>query len=57
MTSVVIPTAPNPMTGIVVVVPSHKVIDSSLTIEEATKLIVSAGLVAPKRRIEIPTPC
>ncbi len=52
MTSVVIPTAPNPMTGLVVVVPSHKVIDSSLTIEEATKMIVSAGLVAPKRKSE-----
>lgn len=49
LTSVVIPTAPNPMTGLIVVVPSHKVIDSSLSIEEATKLIVSAGLVAPKR--------
>lgn len=51
-TSVVIPTAPNPMTALIVVVPSHKVIDSALTIEEATKLIVSAGLVAPKRRPE-----
>ena len=50
MTSVVIPTAPNPMTGIVIVVESSKVIDSALTIEEATKLVVSAGLVVPRRR-------
>lgn len=53
MTSVVIPTAPNPMTGLVVLVESNRLIDSSLTIEEATKLVVSAGLVAPKRRDRI----
>jgi len=50
MTSVVIPTAPSPMTGIVVVVESSRVIESSLTIEEATKLVVSAGLVVPKKK-------
>ena len=53
MTSVVIPTAPNPMTGIVVVVPTAKVINSQLSMEEATKLIVSAGLVVPKQRTPI----
>jgi uncharacterized membrane protein len=57
MTSVVIPTAPNPMTGIVIVVESSRVIESSLTIEEATKLVVSAGLVVPKKKtIEMETP-
>ena len=59
MTSVVIPTAPSPMTGIVIVVESSRVIDSSLSIEEATKLIVSAGLVVPKKKgagPETPTP-
>ncbi|MEI8342280.1 MAG: DUF502 domain-containing protein [Verrucomicrobiota bacterium] len=53
MTTVVIPTAPNPMTGLVVLVESSKLIESSLTIEEATKLIVSAGLVAPRRKVEL----
>jgi len=52
MTSVVIPTAPNPMTGLVLVVESSKVMDSALTIEEATKLIVSAGLVVPRKKGE-----
>jgi len=58
LTSVIIPTAPNPMTGLVVVVPASKLTDSSLTLEEAMKLVVSGGLVAPKRRIitEIPVP-
>jgi uncharacterized membrane protein len=56
MTSVVIPTAPNPMTGLVIVVESSKVMDSSLTIEEATKLIVSAGLVVPRKKGAPPEP-
>jgi uncharacterized membrane protein len=51
MTSVVIPTAPNPMTGLVIVVESFKVIESALSIEEAMKLIVSAGLVVPKKKV------
>jgi uncharacterized membrane protein len=50
MTSVVIPTAPNPMTGLIIVVPNNKLTDSSLTLEEAMKMVVSAGLVVPKRR-------
>ncbi|MCX6967724.1 MAG: DUF502 domain-containing protein [Verrucomicrobia bacterium] len=54
MTSVVIPTAPSPMTGIVVVIPASKLTESSLTLEEAMKLIVSAGLVVPKRRVVAP---
>jgi uncharacterized membrane protein len=50
MTSVVIPTAPSPMTGIVIVIESSRVIESSLSIEEATKLVVSAGLVVPRKK-------
>ncbi|MEI8233237.1 MAG: DUF502 domain-containing protein [Verrucomicrobiota bacterium] len=51
MTTVVIPTAPNPMTGLVVAVPASKLTESSLTLEEAMKMVVSAGLVVPKRRL------
>ncbi|MGB8352586.1 MAG: DUF502 domain-containing protein [Chthoniobacteraceae bacterium] len=50
MVSVVIPTAPNPMTGLVIVVEASHVIESELNLEEAMKLIVSAGLVSPKRK-------
>lgn len=53
MTSVVIPTSPNPMTGLVIVVEASRVSESSLTIEEAMKMIVSAGLVVPKRKVEM----
>ena len=50
MVSVIIPTAPNPMTGLVIVVEAAHVIESELNLEEAMKLIVSAGLVSPKRK-------
>ena len=56
MTTVVIPTAPSPMTGMVVVIPASKLTESSLTLEEAMKLIVSAGLVVPKKRTAMPIP-
>ena len=46
-TAIFLPTSPNPMTGFVVLVENEKVINSSLSLEEATKLILSAGLVAP----------
>jgi uncharacterized membrane protein len=51
MVSVVIPTAPNPMTGLVIIVEASCVIESDLTLEEAMKLIVSAGLVSPKKKV------
>ena len=47
VTSVFIPTSPNPMTGFVVVVDEDRLDNSELTVEEATKLLLSAGLVAP----------
>ena len=47
VTSVFIPTSPNPMTGFVVVVDEERLDKSELTVEEATKLLLSAGLVAP----------
>ena len=50
MISVVIPTAPNPMTGLVVIVEANRVIESSMTLEEATKFIVSAGMIAPRMK-------
>jgi uncharacterized membrane protein len=56
MISVVIPTAPNPMTGLVIIVEASKVIESELSLEEAMKLIVSAGLVSPKRKLGPPPP-
>jgi hypothetical protein len=47
MTCVLLPTAPSPMTGFLLVVDSDKVSDAPITIEEAMKMIISGGLVAP----------
>ncbi len=52
VTSVFIPTSPNPMTGFVVVVDEDRLEESQLSVEEATKLLLSAGLVAPDRLVQ-----
>ncbi|MGH8048569.1 MAG: DUF502 domain-containing protein [Chthoniobacterales bacterium] len=46
-TLVFLPMAPNPLAGFVVAVPNEKIMECSLTFEEASKLIVSGGLVVP----------
>jgi len=46
-TLVFLPMAPNPLAGFVVAVPAERIIECSLSFEEATKLIVSGGLVVP----------
>lgn len=47
VTCIFVPTSPNPMTGFVMVVEDEKVMNSDLTLEQATKIIFSAGLVSP----------
>ncbi len=49
MTTVYLPTTPNPTSGYVVFVPEEDVVVLSMTIEDAAKLIISAGLVYPNR--------
>ncbi len=45
--SVFIPTTPNPATGWYAVVPEDEVINLSMSIEDAFKVVVSGGIVAP----------
>ena len=45
--SVFLPTTPNPTSGFLLFVPRADVIELDMTIEEAAKLIISAGLVTP----------
>ncbi|MEM1159233.1 MAG: DUF502 domain-containing protein [Verrucomicrobiota bacterium] len=45
--SVFIPTAPNPITGFVLIFKAAEVIESDLSMEDAWKLLVSAGFVTP----------
>lgn len=52
MTTIFLPTSPNPLTGFVLAVPTEKVIESGLSLEQASKMIVSAGLVAPGRPVD-----
>lgn len=48
VTTVFVPTSPNPMTGFVIVVEDDKVMEASLSLEEASKLVFSAGLISPQ---------
>jgi uncharacterized membrane protein len=46
------PNGPNPTTGFIVFVPASEVIPLDLAVEDAVKLIVSAGLVGPDQQQE-----
>ncbi|MFQ6047493.1 MAG: DUF502 domain-containing protein [Gemmatimonadales bacterium] len=45
--NVFMPTTPNPTSGFLMVVPRAKVIDTQISVEEAMKLVLSAGAVSP----------
>jgi uncharacterized membrane protein len=45
--TVFIATTPSPITGFVTIVPKEDVLDLDMTIEEAFRFIISAGLIAP----------
>jgi uncharacterized membrane protein len=47
MLSVFIPTTPNPTTGWYAIVPEDEVVNLSMPIEDAFKVIISGGIVAP----------
>ncbi|NPA54699.1 MAG: DUF502 domain-containing protein [Aquificae bacterium] len=46
--AVYVPTAPNPTSGYTIFVKEEEIIHTDLTIDEATKIILSGGLVIPK---------
>ncbi|CUH77484.1 DUF502 domain-containing protein [Tropicibacter naphthalenivorans] len=47
MVSVFVPTTPNPTSGFLLFFPKEDVIELDMTIEDAAKLVISAGLVYP----------
>lgn len=47
MTSIFLPTTPNPTSGFLLFVPTKDVIELDMSVEEAAKLVISAGLVMP----------
>jgi uncharacterized membrane protein len=54
MVSVFLPTTPNPTAGFLLFVPRRDVIPLDMTLEEAAKLVVSAGLVMPPAAAPVP---
>lgn len=50
--SVFLPTTPNPTSGFLLFVPQSDVIELSMAIEDAAKLVISAGLVYPNGKTE-----
>ena len=54
MLCVFLPTTPNPTSGFLLFVPKDKVIELDMTVESAAKLIISAGLVMPEKKINQP---
>jgi uncharacterized membrane protein len=48
--SVFLPTTPNPTSGFLLYVPRSDVIELEMTVEDAAKLIISAGLVYPSAK-------
>jgi uncharacterized membrane protein len=52
MVMVFVPTTPNPTSGYLLIVPREDVIEIDMSLEEATKVVVSGGMVAPPTRAE-----
>jgi len=48
--SVFVPTAPNPTSGYLLFVPKSQVIDLNMSVEDALKLVISAGSIQLKRQ-------
>jgi len=46
--SVFLPTTPNPTSGFLLFVPKEDIIELTMSVEDAAKLVISAGLVSPK---------
>ena len=54
--AVYMPTSPFPTSGFLVIVPEDRVTPTDMPVDDAMKLIVSAGLVAPERITTYPNP-
>jgi uncharacterized membrane protein len=50
--SVFVPTTPNPTSGYLLFVPKKELFFLDMSVEEAAKLVVSAGIITPPDRAE-----
>ncbi|MDO7589809.1 MAG: DUF502 domain-containing protein, partial [Planktomarina temperata] len=55
LVSVFVPTTPNPTSGFLLFVPSQDIKELKMSVEDAAKLIISAGLVYPEDKVPIIT--
>ena len=51
--SVFVPTTPNPTSGFLLFFPEEDVTELAMSIEDAAKLVISAGLVYPGQKVEV----
>jgi uncharacterized membrane protein len=51
-----VPTTPNPTSGFYLMVPEEEVLEVDLSVEDAFKLVMSAGLVSPSGRADTARP-
>jgi len=52
--TVLVPTAPAPFTGFIIMVPKRNAIDLDMTIEEAFRFVMSGGVITPDKGKEMP---
>ena len=52
VTSVFVPTTPNPTSGFLIFVPSKDVVELDMSVDEALKMVISLGMVEPGWPIE-----
>ena len=50
--NVFLPTTPNPTSGILLLVPEEEIISLDMSVEEAMKLVISGGMVAPDELVQ-----
>ena len=50
MTSVFVPTTPNPTSGFLLFFPTDDIVELEMSVEDAAKLVISAGLVYPNSK-------
>ena len=48
LTTVFIPTTPNPTSGFIILVPTKDVVELEMSVDEALKMVISLGMVEPK---------
>ncbi len=54
MTSIFVPTTPNPTSGFLLFFPTSDIIELDMSVEDAAKLVISAGLVYPNGDDKVP---